>query len=85
MKSSTKNIFQYRVDFHPILDNVPLKKDMVAHVLGEDFLHIFEGTMVFTFDKIGETSEKRFKCDYDGNTYEVTFVLTSTTGAYDYN
>ena len=58
MKSQTEYIYQYRVDFKPICDNVEMKKQMVAYVL-EDFniSHIFEGTMIFTFKKLSTTED----------------------------
>lgn len=47
MNSNEKYIYQYRVDFHPITDNVPLKKEMIEHVLTTQnsgvSIHMFEG------------------------------------------
>ena len=58
MNSTTDYIYQYRVDFSPICDNVELKKAMVAYVLEETGItHMFEGTMIFTFKKISETED----------------------------
>ena len=61
MHSKTEYIYQYRVDFKPITDNVEMKKQMVAFALsGEEFSHvnfIFEGTMIFTFAKLNETED----------------------------
>ena len=49
MNSTEQYIYQYRVDFHPITDNVPLKKSMIEHVLTNPdmnsgvSIHMFEG------------------------------------------
>lgn len=47
MNSNKDHIYQYRVDFYPITDNVPLKKEMIAYVLEHPDSnirnHIFEG------------------------------------------
>ena len=58
MNSKTDYIYQYRVDFKPICDNVEMKKQMVAYVI-EDYniSHIFEGTMIFTFKKLSPTED----------------------------
>ena len=60
MHSKTDYIYQYRVDFKPICDNVEMKKQMVAYCLAEDYPHvdfIFEGTMIFTFAKLSATED----------------------------
>jgi len=44
MEEGDKTVYQYRVDFDPISDNVHFKKEMLANVLeGEVDKHLFEG------------------------------------------
>ena len=58
MNSKTDYIYQYRVDFNPICDNVEMKRAMVAYVLEDTGItHMFEGTMIFTFKKLSETED----------------------------
>jgi len=85
MHSKTEYIYQYRVDFKPITDNVEMKKQMVAFALsGEEFSHvnfIFEGTMIFTFAKLNETEDALQMLATDDRTevqYTISFNLSNT-------
>ena len=71
MNSGKDHVYQYRVDFDPISDNVHMKKEMLEYVLEDQVdKHIFEGTMVFTFQEIGKDKREsyKFECTPDGTT-----------------
>ena len=75
MNSKTDYIYQYRVDFDPICDNVEMKKAMVAYVLEDTGItHMFEGTMIFTFKKLSQT-EDSLRYEVIENVYSVKIGL----------
>lgn len=84
-RKSDWTLYQYRVDFEPEIHLVSMRKALTYGVLPQDVGMLFDGTVLFTIEKLGghEPTFQKTARSREGTEYLVKFKFTKTVSTMD--